>query len=282
MTEPEQPAAVCAATGCGHNQAPGAILCAVDIGKLGDWLAIITTQYELLSAVPTMAGREHGTIGGSTLASHRSPGITGVIAMRDPRRGTGRIAYDDADPWGLDDTASVLDTLHSWARVVREDRGFTSPDRVTVASERDTLSRSLTWIAGQEWVDECMKEVQALLGQLRATNGTSAPKPIARCHLATGDGECGGPIHQDWVNGCAYCGECRATWTGQELADLNRRIEELSRPRTEDGRVMMTVAQIVARFGGNPNSVRVKLSRAGIKGVDGYYDTGVFDTATAC
>lgn len=275
MTQPDSSLCVIGST---PHRADEGYLCGKHLQRFADILRDIEDEHAMLDAVPSMqivSGRSGG------LPSHRSPARLDVIVATDRRRGTGHLGSDYEDPWALDDTASVLDTLHSWARVVRDDRGFTAPDRITVAGERDTLSRSLTWIAGQEWVDECIREVQALLGQLRATNGTSAPKPIARCHLPTGDGECGGPIHQDWVNGCAYCGECRSTWTGQELADLNRRIEELSQPRTDDGRVMMTVAQIIARFGGNANSVRVKLSRAGIKGVDGYYDTAVFESAAA-
>lgn len=141
MTAPEQEAAPsCTATGCQHPPAAGSLLCPVDVRKLGDWLAQIGTEYELLSAAPSMQGREVGTIGGTTLAAQRSVGSMHVMALRAPRRGTGRIAYDDADPWGVDDTPSVFATLHTYAEMVRAPeqdggRGLTAP-RMDLAYRR--------------------------------------------------------------------------------------------------------------------------------------------------
>lgn len=253
-------------------------LCENHLQRFANTLRSIEEEYATLSAVPSMQVRSGR---GGSLPSHRSPARLDAIVATDRRRGTGHLGSDDEDPWALDDTASVLDALHSWARVVREERGLEQPTHVTVSGERDTLSRHLTWIASQEWADESYGEFQALLGQLRATNGTSAAKPAARCWIPAADGPCNGPIWINWVDGYAHCGDCRETWTGEQLAELNARIEELSRPRTEDGRVMMTVAQIVARFGGNANSVRLKLSRAGFASLNGYYDPAVFEKVTA-
>jgi hypothetical protein len=134
--EPEHPAApVCAATSCTHPQTAGSLLCQVDTGRLGDYLADIGTLYELLEAAPSMQGREVGTIGGTTLTSQRSVGSMHVMALRSRHRGTGRIGYDDADAWGLDDTPSVYDTLASYAEQVREGRELTPP-RVDVTHVR--------------------------------------------------------------------------------------------------------------------------------------------------
>jgi hypothetical protein len=214
VTEIEQDAALCTASGCTQPQAAGALLCPVDVRKLGDWLARIGTEYELLSAVPSMQGREVGTIGGATLASHRSPGNTHVMALRARQRGTGRIGWDDADVWGLDDTPSVYETLASWAARVREDRQLTPPRLdlayrrraapagpvcdpagprcghhtcevwtfrtnvaapLTVATERALLAVHLDWITGQDWAGEFYDEIRGLWVLLLKANGHAAP-----------------------------------------------------------------------------------------------------------
>lgn len=145
---------------------------------------------------------------------------------------------------------------------------------VTIASERRLLSTHLTWIAGQPWVDDMYHELSALLAQLRATNGTAEPKPVARCH------HCEGPIRVDTLNGYAFCAQCRATWTGPQLIDLAAIAEEARRPRTDDGRAMMTVAQIVEQFGGNAKAVRMRLARYGVTAVDGHFDPAIFEKVT--
>lgn len=191
---------VCAASSCTRPAAPGAVLCAPDITRLGDWIARLGTEYELLSAAPSMQGREFGSIGGGRLASQRSPGNDHVMAMRDGRRGTGRIGWEDADPWGVDDTPSVFATLHTYAEMVREGRELLAPVRyvpacatdcphrschlgrgrpvrvpLTVATERKTLATHLDWILGQEWAGEFHDEIRGLWAVLRRANGHAAP-----------------------------------------------------------------------------------------------------------
>jgi hypothetical protein len=260
--------------GTSPHRADEGYLCLRHLQRFADVLRDIEDEASLLDARPSMqvvAGRS------GSLKSERAPAVLDVIVANDPRRG----AVDYSDPWALDDTASVLGTLHDWARVVREERQLSPAEQITITGERDCLTRNLNWIAAQPWCDDALDELTALLGQLQNTNHTAAAKPLARCHLSADEGQCGGAIRVNWEDGYAHCGKCRATWTGEELAALNARIEDLARPRTHDGRVMMTVAQIVARFGGNANAVRVRLSRAGIKGVDGYYDTAVFERVSA-
>jgi hypothetical protein len=207
----EQPAVpTCTATGCSHAQAPGALLCPLDVRRLGDMLAQLGTEYELLSAVPSMQGREVGSIGGSTLAAQRSPGRLDVIALRSRYRGTGRIGWEDADVWGLDDTPSVYSTLATYAEQVREARQLTpprmdvsfvrtarpagpvcDPDQprcghhtcevwtfranvaapLTVASERRLLATHLAWILGQDWAGEFFDDIHSLWAALRSANG---------------------------------------------------------------------------------------------------------------
>src|SRR5690349_8075404 len=121
---------------CGGDREHG-YLCASCYSRLSSMLREIEDEAAILSAVPSMAIRTGA--GGGSLASHRSPAVIDALVALDPRRGTGRIGYDDADPWGIDNTASVLETLHSRARTVREDLGYQTPARVTVASERELL-----------------------------------------------------------------------------------------------------------------------------------------------
>jgi hypothetical protein len=133
--ELEQAIPTCTAATCGRPQAAAALLCDVDVRRLGDMLAQIGSEYELLSATPSMQGREVGSIGGTTLTSQRSPGNTHVMALRSRARGTGRIGWEDADPWGMDDTPSVYDTLTTYAEMVREGRKL-EPPRMDVAHVR--------------------------------------------------------------------------------------------------------------------------------------------------
>ena len=216
---PAPPGPVCAAAGCTRPQAAGSQLCRPDEARLGDWLAQLGDEYAKLDAAPSMQGRETGTIGGTALASQRSPGSTHVIALRARYRGTGRIGWEDADPWGKDDTPSVYATLASYAGMVREARQLTGPRLdlayvraarpagpvcdpagprcghhtcevwtfranvaapLTVATERALLAVHLDWIISQEWAGEFFDEIRGLWGLLRRANGHGAP--IRRVH----------------------------------------------------------------------------------------------------
>lgn len=192
----------CTVGPCGRPQPIDSRLCETHRANLGDMLAQIRTEYERLSAAPSMEGREVGTIGGTGLSSQRSPGNTHVMALRDPRRGTGRIAYDDADPWGVDDTPSVFATFNSYADRVREGRdlaeavahvpaclfpcmhrscllGRGRPVRIplTVETERALLveKKNFRWILGQDWAGEFHDEIRGLYAMLRRANGHAAP-----------------------------------------------------------------------------------------------------------
>lgn len=273
--------------------------------KLASTLRQIEDEAAILETAPSMQQRTGS--GGGGLASQRSPVVLDAIVARDPRRGTGRIGWDDADPWGLDDTASVPETLHSRARTVEEESGDPLPASVTVSATRDYLTRQLTWICMQPWVDEMFTEMRDLLKQLQRTNKTSDEKPIGLCHLPRYDSTCGGRIWQReqerplWrvkgdrctrekvkvSDGPAYCERCRNTW--DDPADLDRlflieeqRVAELARPKTADGRPMLTADELVA--GGTVSSVsnvRVRAHRMGITAVNGHYDPHWFSERMA-
>ena len=270
-------------------------LCSDHADQLAAMLRDVEDEAAIVSAVPSMQAR---TGRGSSLASHRTPARLEAIVATDPRRGTAHLGSDSHDPWGLDETASILDTLGSWARIVREDRQLTTPaGPATVSGERDLLSRSLTWICDQPWVDECFRDVKALLGQLRAINGTRGEQPEGRCYRFRVDGdpasgECGGTIrrhkqqstawrplpdrcvreHVTTHDGPAYCDRCGAEWDGAELHRLHLILAAAKRPHTEDGRPMRTAEELAADQGVSVNAIRIRLSRAGASPVRGYYD----------
>lgn len=172
-------------------------------------------------------------------------------------------------------------------------------DRATITGERDFLSRNLPHIASQPWVDEFFTEMDALLRQLQRTNKTRPDKPEAYCDLPRYESTCGGRIWRReqqrmiWrqadpgsdrcervrvvVNdGAAYCDRCHATWDGVELHRMHimeeLRQAEAKRPRTEDGRRMLTVAELAAQERTSENAIRLRLSKAGARAVHGHYD----------
>jgi len=235
VTHPDGPP--CVAGACTRPAAPGILLCVQDAARLGDWIARIGDEFAQLDATPSMQGREVGTVGGTTLTSQRSVGNLDVMALRADRRGDGT-----TDVWGWDDTPSVLETLGSWARLVREQRGIepdwrwitrrrayapTGPwcddcdhatcvawrfdNRVyvpaTVSSERRLLAGELEWILTQDWVDEFYDAIRSLWSAVRRVNdpgGSNGP----RCG-------CGGRIRL--AAGTATCSACGTSTSGLDI-----------------------------------------------------------------
>lgn len=291
-------------TGCVVHSKPAearhGLLCTAHFDRLADMLREIEEQAALLSTTPSMAVRT-GSAGGS-LASQRSPARLDAIVARDPRRGD-IYANVNFDEWGMDETLSVLETLHSICRQVREERRLTAPSTVTITGERDFLTRQLPWLAEQPYIDETYDILRSLLHQLRSTNGHRPDRPLTRCVLPTVHGLCGGDVWEQEVEqvvdlngsrwrmsvpgGPAICGSCGASWvTDADKARLKLMIEqehaERTRPRTEDGRQMVTAAELQVRLQLKPGAFRQRVHRLGIVSIDGYYDPDQFeDKATA-
>ena len=269
-------------------------------GRLLSTLRQIEDEAAILEAVPSFAQRSGGGTG--SLPSHRSPVILDAIVARDPRRGLMRWSSDEFDPWGLDDTASVLETLDSWCRTVNEESGETLPDRPSVSGAREYLTANLPWIAGQPWVDEFWIAVRDLLSQLKRTNKTQEDRPVGFCHLVRFDNICGGRIWQReqeryvWrvagdrcvrekrkINdGPAFCERCRATWDDPKELDRLHLIEEhrrleAARPKTSDGRRMLTVKELAKQEKTTDNAIRLRLSKAGARAVRGHYDPAALE-----
>jgi hypothetical protein len=213
-----QAAPSCVAPGRAHPPTDGAMLCSAHTSTLGQWLADIPALWDTLDAAPSMQATT-GARGG-TLASHRAPARIDVLVLRDPR--SRERCAEDADG---NHGRGVLEILHSWARVVREERALVDPGPVTVGSERALLVAHLLWTVQQPWCDELYADVRAAWTLLRAAHGLRAPKPAARCWVpqATG-GLCGGPVWSD--PGQAWCGDCRTVWTGMELLRISSVLQE--------------------------------------------------------
>lgn len=278
-------------TGCVVHSKPAearhGLLCEAHFTRLSTMLRDVEDEAAILSAVPSLAIRTGS--GGGSLASTRTPARLNVLVHTDRRRGTGKSETED-DALAAGQTLPILDVLSSWARIVREEcptlrrreRGLDpGPDWLTVTRERDVLTRNLEWVAEQPWCDEMYTDIRQLLSQLRAANGTQPEKPVGRCYLPNDTGLCDGPIWVDDAAGHAHCGRCRQTWDGAQLAMLSFELErakaEASRPKTENGRRMLTAEELVAQgYVSSVSNVRVKAHRAGIVSVDGHYDPEAF------
>ena len=287
-------------------------LCNAHMERLAAMLRQVEDEAAMLTAVPSMAIRTGS--GGGSLKSERAPARLDVLVHTDHRRGTGMSETDD-DALAAGRTLPILDVLSSWARIVREERDLAIPTRpgllhlggyrgpvcanpcehatcqsiavhvlipipATISGERDLLSRHLGWVAGQPWVDDAYKEIRDVLGQLKGVNGTQDEKPVGRCYLPIPDGICDGPIWVDTAMGHAHCGRCQQTWDGPQLAMLSFELEqaraEAARPKTEDGRRMLTAQEMADRLGTTAVNVRKMASRQQIRAVLGHYDPDRF------
>jgi hypothetical protein len=305
-------------TGCVVHSKPTearhGLLCVAHFDRLADMLREIEEEAAILSAVPSMAIRTGS--GGGSLASERAPARLDVLAFRDPqtrrwtrdamakhplpspkafgpwclfcehetctdwRAGRRRDLHDDEHDAGSERVMSILGVLHGWARVTREERDLTSPDQITISSERRALTHHLEWLAEQPFIDEMFSEIRQLVSALKDLNGTQAEKPIGRCYLPSETGVCAGPIWVDEAMGTASCGRCRASWTGYQITVLNYELEKIkaekARPKTDDGRRMLTAQEMADRLGTSIANVRKMASRQGIRAVRGHYDPDRF------
>jgi len=223
----------------------------------------------------------------------------------DPRHGTGK-SEDEDDELAAGETLSILSTLHSWARIVREERDLTDAGPVTISGEVDLLNRHIDFVCAQPWCDEAFTDVQRLVSQLRAANGHRADKPFSKCPVITNNGACSGqvwirdelqPVWRRYIDRCAQtweaapgsavCDTCHATWTTPaEKARLQNMVDqakaEALRPKTEDGRRMLTAQELVdAGRVSSVRNVRTTVSRMGKSAVRGHYDPEWFGKVSA-
>lgn len=221
------------------------LLCIQHFERLAQMLRDVELEAALLDPRPSMAIRTGS--GGGSLASERSPARLEVLAMLDKRTypyarpPAGPFcahcwhdtciafrAWDNAVNARATNLMSILDTLHGWARVVREERDHSTPESVTVTTERHTLTRNLEWLAGQAFIDEVYRDIRTLLGQLRAANQTAElrPKMVGICPTLLEDGECGGKLWPDERRGEVVCDQCDRIFGYDELRHLGEMLRE--------------------------------------------------------
>ena len=221
-----------------HQADGGTYVCRHHLERLAAMLRDVEDEAIQLEIRPSMAVVYDKAGGG--LASQQSPVRLDALVLRDRRHGTGTTRAD-FDETGWDGTPSVLETLHAWARLVREERGLTTPERITVTGERDTLSRQLDWACAQPWVDEFYAEMADLLAALRRANGT-IQRSVGVCESLQPDGSlCDGDVWDVLIRpdgsierGSGHagrddepgfrCGKCRRVWTGTEAVRLRDRM----------------------------------------------------------
>jgi hypothetical protein len=223
------------------------------------------------------------------------------------RAGRRRDLHDDEHDAGSDRLHSVLGVLHTWANGVRETRHLTPPATVTLTGERDFLTRNLDWICAQLQAADFHAKLKALLASLRRVTGNRPQRPLTRCVLPTDDGLCGGNVWVQQVDahawrvlpdrcerqpvsvhdGPAICDTCGASWiTPADKARLSLMVQqaadERARPRTHDGRPMLTATELVDRgLVSSVSNVRVTAHRRGVAAVNGYYDPQAFGEKVA-
>jgi hypothetical protein len=88
---------------------------------------------------------------------------------------------------------------------------------------------------------------------------------------------------QSWEQapGAAVCDMCGAIWaTDADKARLKRMVDdmaaELARPKTEDGRRMLTTEEIASKLATTVANVRKMASRQGIRAERGHWDPDLF------
>lgn len=217
----------CTIPGRPHQAEAGLLVCRHHLDQMAGWLHDVEREVLQLDARPSMAivwDRR-----GGTLASHQAPARLDAVALGDRRR---VFADQVRHPAGFDPagTLSIYGTLHGYAMLVRDGRLIDRPTRfaveriagtghgpfcadcrhgscqrmrwrhrialpLTVATERQLLTRHLDWCAGQPWARDLWRDLRDLRDQLGAVNGTSDPRPLpGRCPWLVGVDECGGAL----------------------------------------------------------------------------------------
>lgn len=144
----------------------------------------------------------------ATRVGSPAPGRLEVMALTDKRAKT-PIDLDDED-----DVPDLIGTLHSWGRIVAEEREVDEPDGTATAAIR-ILRRERHWIAQQDWLDDYVTELGALhRAAARGAGTTMWPEPIGKCpNDAT-------PLYNTIGADVVTCRKCKASWTGVHLVRL--------------------------------------------------------------
>lgn len=176
-----------------HSTDPAQLLCASCRKRLDKWLRAIPDVFALLPAVVM-----HGTVPSDPGTKHTrrpdppAPMRLEVIDLLDRRPGYG-----------------ALGILHSWAELVRDERGDQRPEVTTVAGEAATIIVNLAWCAGQQFAGDLYQEIRILARTLDDTVGEYRPKPVGRCPAMLDETSvCGGPLVMDREGTGVHCLRC--------------------------------------------------------------------------
>lgn len=140
------------------------------------------------------------------------------------------VILTDRDEWSARENRllSVYGVLHGWAQQVRDERLMKIPTRrvidrvpglprpvdncacstcaaarwirhvplpLTIATERDVLTRQLGWIAEQPWIGDMRRELGDLRAQLLRHNRNEDERPLSGyCYRLVDGQECGGSL----------------------------------------------------------------------------------------
>lgn len=231
-----------------HHADDGLLICVSHLQELNTYLRDVEEEAAHLDACPSAEMRLDEAA--ATLASQQSPVRLTAVAADDPRRGTPALSpWSHDDYLAYDETLSVYDTVHQWAQRVRNERDLRAPARLTVVTERQLLTAHLEWIATRVWVRPLYLRVRKLREQLKATNGTSDPKPLpGRCPLPGPDGICGGPLWDvkplhtagDWDGPgptAVECASCLERWEGPQQLALLAISTDVAKREAAEGKV---------------------------------------------
>lgn len=280
-----------------HSALPGLLVCDGHREALyRDLRSIVDTVARIV-----IAPARSGTFGGGrsgTLASQRSVLDLESAALSGPQA-PGEVTT--ADGWDPDHPLAVIG---SWARMIREDTGTTPPEGpAALTTEVDLIVRRLDWCCAQPWIDEMVEEIHGCVQRVhRADPARVRPGDEGRCP-AVGDGpdgSCGGQLRRErgavpWVvhpdrcereavdvhAGVIRCQQCGATWSTPEQEALLHTMRadqahEALRPKTADGRAMLTADELAAQHKVKRGTIAVWAHRAGVAAVRGHYDPAVF------
>lgn len=285
-----------------HPAAVGSFACESHRDRLYDELRGILDTVARIAIRPAATGTPGGGRSG-TLASQRSLLDLESLALAGPIA-PGEITTSD----GWDEHHPVA-VVGSWARLVREERAITPPaGPASLTTDVDLLIRQLDWCCAQPWIDDMAAELGDSFARVRrADPDRHRPGDEGRCPIV-GDGPagtCGGRLQRDrgtvpWLvradrcervavdapAGPIRCQRCGATWATESdearlrvmRADVAR---DALRPRTDDGRPMLTAAELAQQHGIKVSAVRMRLSRAGMRAVNGHYDPDALKRPTS-
>lgn len=115
-----------------------------------------------------------------------------------------------------------LETIESWARLVREDRNLTTPTTpANLFGEISLLKAHNEWLCAQPFVDEYHAELKERRREIRLVVGEPTPVSVGRCPIVDAAGACNGRLYQDrWSYLAVACGRCGTRWEEDDLRRL--------------------------------------------------------------